>query len=82
MTTHREPYDVSIGRLEADYRDFAIFAGFENVGYRARMRGPKGFTGPQLSALTCDELAYKMDIARAGAGNAGTATVTTKTASE
>jgi hypothetical protein len=72
----REPYGVHIGRLRDDYPDFTILArswtGPEAGGWTARMIPPpgipgngRGAAGPDLIALTCDELAARMDAARA-----------------
>lgn len=70
---HGRPYDHFVGHLVQDYPDFIVLAGFEGCGYRARMIPPpgmpgngRGHVGRELSALTLDELADKMDEMRAG----------------
>jgi hypothetical protein len=69
-----EPYGSDTGRLRRDYPDFILLAGFENLGWRARMipaagmpGNGRGYVGRELHALDLDTLAGMMGEMRAGA---------------
>lgn len=63
MAISRE-YEHNIRALMDDFHHWVILGGFEGVGYTARRRDEKtskGY-GPAVTAMTLDELAYKMDV--------------------
>jgi len=59
----REPYDLRIGQLLFDYRDFTVMGQDGGFGYRAQLRAEdgRGHVGPEVTARNPDELAGKMD---------------------
>jgi hypothetical protein len=68
----REPYGRNLTRLSADYGDFVILTIDGAHGWRAAMIAPEGVpgsgdghAGAEISALTLDGLAARMDEARA-----------------
>jgi hypothetical protein len=63
-------YDLNVTRIISDYPDFLIRGGFEGFGYSARRRanGTGRPGGRELTGMSLDELAAKMDDARTTPG--------------
>lgn len=54
-----KPYELNVGRVEADYPEYRIAGGDGGFGYEGRRLG-----SPRITAGTLDELAVKLDADR------------------